>query len=256
MTSVGLWSKFERRLARLLGRRMVPLANKRPIVSFTFDDVPRSACVEGADILERHGALGTFYICGGWTTRDGGSRMHSIADLRRLLLSGHEIGCHGFAHPDYQAIGAAGAIEDMRRNLKFLEDLGVSADGLNFAYPFGCVSPRLKRAAGARYASARGVVPRNQIGRADLNCLDSVPLYSSTTGKAEVSAMIESNAKTGGWLIFFTHDVQQDPGLHGCTPSLLEDAVRCALSTGSGVLSIRDAITEATRVRSTHIANA
>ncbi len=41
------------------------MRNAAPLVSFTFDDVPASAYVNGAAILERYGMRGTFYIAAG-----------------------------------------------------------------------------------------------------------------------------------------------------------------------------------------------
>src|SRR5262245_55669942 len=41
------------------------MRNDRPLVSFTFDDVPDSAYTNGARILEDFGARGTFYVAAG-----------------------------------------------------------------------------------------------------------------------------------------------------------------------------------------------
>lgn len=237
--SSGLVAKIERRLARGLHRRRARLRNTAPIVTFTFDDVPRSACTGGRGLLERHAAQGTFYVCGGFTDAFRTQQMHSRDDLASLQRDGHEIACHGFGHLDYQAVDLARVREDMRRNRQFLGELGVPAEGLSFAYPFGCVSPGVKREAGEHYASARGVVGGSQVGHVDLNLLQSVPLYSSTIGEAGVTALIEGNARAGGWLIFFTHGVEPDPLPHGCEPSLLDHALRCAIASGSQVLPMR-----------------
>ena len=75
------------------------LRNDTPMVSFTFDDVPKSAATVGAAILEQHDATGTYYVIGGqvgtsaawWDMVDG----EDIADLHRR---GHEIACHTFSH--------------------------------------------------------------------------------------------------------------------------------------------------------------
>ena len=37
------------------------MRNAQPLISFTFDDFPRSALTVGGEILERHGARGTYY---------------------------------------------------------------------------------------------------------------------------------------------------------------------------------------------------
>src|SRR3546814_15837733 len=56
-------NKFYRRLVPLLRRRPHAMANRRPIVSFTFDDFPPSALHEGSPILARPGGRGPYYVC-------------------------------------------------------------------------------------------------------------------------------------------------------------------------------------------------
>src|SRR5262249_53443030 len=46
--------------------KTVKMSNRRPVVSFTFDDFPRSAALNGARILERQDARGTFYAAGAY----------------------------------------------------------------------------------------------------------------------------------------------------------------------------------------------
>src|SRR3954469_22956024 len=87
------------RLAMHLHVDRFRLRNATPMVSFTFDDLPKSAVTTGADLLEAHGARGTFYISGAlvgvetpdWVAGDA-------ADVLSLYNLGHEIGCHTFSH--------------------------------------------------------------------------------------------------------------------------------------------------------------
>ena len=68
----------------LIIARGVAMVNERPIVSFTFDGVPKSAVLNAAPALERRGAAGTFYVsrdfCG--ATVDGREH-YDVDDLRR-----------------------------------------------------------------------------------------------------------------------------------------------------------------------------
>ena len=63
------WSAFKarvsNRLARDLGAVRFRLQNKAPMVSFSFDDPPKSSATAGAPILEEYQARGTYYISGG-----------------------------------------------------------------------------------------------------------------------------------------------------------------------------------------------
>src|SRR3954468_20928 len=98
----AMWSEAKARVSHRLGTHFsvetFRLRNATPMVSFTFDDIPKSATL-GARILENHGARGTFYVSGGlvgtvepdWAAVDAG-------DIVALHRNGHEIGCHTFSH--------------------------------------------------------------------------------------------------------------------------------------------------------------
>src|SRR6058998_1215474 len=65
MTLHSIWARIQgfcqRRMARWLGRRLFTMPEGHAIVSFTFDDFPRSALFNGGGILERLGLAGTYY---------------------------------------------------------------------------------------------------------------------------------------------------------------------------------------------------
>ena len=57
-------ARLSHRMAMHFGVEPFRLRNATPMVSFTFDDVPKSAATVGAAILEAHDAHGTFYVIG------------------------------------------------------------------------------------------------------------------------------------------------------------------------------------------------
>ena len=65
----AMWSearvKVSHWLAMHLHVDLFRLRNATPMVSFTFDDLPKSAVTTGAGLLEARGARGTFYVSGG-----------------------------------------------------------------------------------------------------------------------------------------------------------------------------------------------
>src|SRR6185369_17822680 len=94
-------AKVRRVLADRLHRREVRLALPAPMVSFTFDDAPKSAFQTGGRILREHGATGTFYVSLGLldsVTEVG--PIGSTNDLVDTLAHGNELGCHTFDHVD------------------------------------------------------------------------------------------------------------------------------------------------------------
>ena len=62
------WSALKARVSNRLARhfRTAPfrLRNAAPMVSFTFDDAPKSAATVGVPILDAYDARATFYIAG------------------------------------------------------------------------------------------------------------------------------------------------------------------------------------------------
>jgi len=243
MEDNNLWHKVERRLARHLAAKRIRMRNNTAVVSFTFDDVPQSACRTGRDILERYGCRGTYYVCGGltdWSSSNGS--MHSRADLLSLLDAGHELGCHGYGHQNYQTLTIEEIRADISRNRIFFEELGCDVVALNFAYPFGCVSPVIKRVASHEFVSARGIRPDLNAYQADLALLNAPPLYEYLWNESSLGKLIDRNARKKAWLIFFTHEVVDEPDQFGCTPSLLDFAVRKAQESGALVLPVKHAL--------------
>src|SRR6266498_913328 len=84
---------------RLLFRRRLAVRTALPLVSFTFDDFPRSAFLEAASILRRYRILGTYYVSLGLMGKQSHlGPMFQAEDLKELARLGHELGCHTFGH--------------------------------------------------------------------------------------------------------------------------------------------------------------
>jgi peptidoglycan/xylan/chitin deacetylase (PgdA/CDA1 family) len=234
----SFWDKIERRVARYRACRTMNLIQDRGIVCFTFDDAQRSACVNGAAILEKHGLKGTFYISGGLTET---SKYHTPADLLQLVGSGHELGSHGYGHHSYQSLSKDEIVVDLRNNLSFFEKLGCHPPR-NFAYPYGHVSTSAKRIVSREFVSSRGIQPGINFPTADLALLKAFPLYHHLWTENRLALTLEENAKICGLSVFVVHGVLSDPGKFDCSIQLLESAVRISLSSGNRVMSVQEAL--------------
>jgi peptidoglycan/xylan/chitin deacetylase (PgdA/CDA1 family) len=95
------------------------------MVSFTFDDAPKSAAAVAAPILDAYRARATFYVAGGLVDKWSGHWDGISADeIVALHSEGHEIACHTFSHArttDLDAAALAREIEDNRRYLLALD---------------------------------------------------------------------------------------------------------------------------------------
>src|SRR5664279_5616559 len=142
-------ARASNRLARHLRTTPFKLPNEGPMVSFTFDDVPKSATTVGAAILDEYNARGTFYIAGGLTDKWSGNWIGpNTDDIVGLYRMGHEIACHTFSHTRTADLNAAGMAAEIEKNRRYFASLDPSITITNFAYPYGLGSFSHKRQLG------------------------------------------------------------------------------------------------------------
>jgi peptidoglycan/xylan/chitin deacetylase (PgdA/CDA1 family) len=213
------------------------------VISFTFDDVPASAATVGAEILEKAGALGTFYIAG--SLCEGSKdpyRLASVAELIGLRQRGHELACHTYSHVSVLPLRAPDLEAEVRRNQAFFNTHFDDLPLRNFAYPFGDVSLSSKLFLERQFASCRGTISGLNTGVIDLGLLKAERLYERLLTPQLVADRIERAGAACAWLIFYTHDVEATPSEWGVSPDLLRFAVTCAKERGIEVLPVRNAL--------------
>lgn len=243
MTTRMAKSYFVPRLTTVLSKKTLLRRSPIGIISFTFDDFPRSAFTVGGRILNRYGMAGTYYVAGGLTdTQENGVPCHALSDIKNAIESGHEIGSHGYAHLRYSNLLSAEIEADLAKNEQFLANISGGARPKSFSYPFGALKLRTKRQLSSHFTTLRGIYPGINGKSADLGCLRANSIYSCRTNEREIQQLIKKTAITHGWLIFYTHDVSDNPTAWGATPSLLEFAIREAVASGCRILPIREAI--------------
>jgi len=208
-----------------------------PVISISFDDVPRSAFEFARPMLNDAGLKATFYACLGMSPQE--QALHLGPDeLLTLVREGHEVGCHTFSHYRLYGGSAAELAADAQRNRLALQALDLGVSSLHFSYPFGHVSFTAKRVLAPHYASMRSSRPGVNSGRVDLNCLKAVPLYEERKPLVLLEASIQRTGRCNGWLILYTHGVCESPGPHdlsiGSFTRVLE---RCA-ATGWPILPV------------------
>ena len=249
--------RFAVEASRALVRRRLAIQTPVPLISFTFDDFPRSAFLEAGSILTRYGVRGTYYASLSLMGKPSPmGPMFQTEDLRELARQGHELGCHTFGHchswntpPDvYEK-----AILD---NQQALNEVLPGTAFRTFSYPFS--GPRLpvKQVAGRHFLCCRGGGLRAgrfflrhhaggqtfNSGTTDLNLLCAFFLEQSRENPEAVKRLIDQNAQARGWLIFATHDVRDTPSRFGCTPAFFEQVVQWSLESGARLLPVVEAL--------------
>lgn len=214
-----------------------------PYISFTFDDFPGSAFHVGGSILSRCGARGTYYVSFGLLgTEAPTGRICILDDVKDLLVQGHELGCHTFAHSH-----SWDTIPDVFEKSLIDNKCALSAHlpGRSFktlAYPVVGPRPETKRRAGTYFHACRGGGQTFNSGFLDLSLLKAYFLEKSRDDVDAVKRIIDRNVQARGWLIFATHDISDTPTRYGCTPRFFEEVVRYAAASGSKILPVAEAL--------------
>jgi peptidoglycan/xylan/chitin deacetylase (PgdA/CDA1 family) len=234
-----------RKILSAVYRRPVTLGKIVPVVTFTFDDFPRSALTVGAEILESFGARATYYVAMSlMNTANTLGEQFREEDLLSLLDRGHELGSHTFSHLSARRTSCDIFVRDAEKGVEAIrEKLGIASSG-NFAYPYGDVTPGVKRKLGARLTSCRGTTGGFNGPDADLNLLRANSLYGDLDRGEAAKRLILKNERLGGWLIFYSHDVAATPSRFGCTPQLLKQVCSFAASRGARFMTVAGVMRE------------
>lgn len=226
---------LSRRLARAVPFRPSYLALPRPFVSFSFDDFPLSAAEHAAPLLEARGARGTFYFADGLAGRQENGQLIAGPNVAAdLAARGHEIGGHTSGHLNVQRTAPDHLVADVTANTSAIATLSGRAP-TSFAYPFGVVSLNAKRLLAHRYAGLRGIQPGINRGWIDLAHLHAQELYDTTLPLLRLNLLLDDLERSGGWLIFYTHDVRENPSSIGCSPAHFAAVVDHVVGRGIGI---------------------
>jgi peptidoglycan/xylan/chitin deacetylase (PgdA/CDA1 family) len=221
----------------------VTLGDKGPLISFSFDDFPRTAYTVGAPILKDFGARGTYYVSAGLMNQvnDLGEQYH-LEDLQDLVVQGHELGSHTFSHLSCRAVPLHTFRDDLKKVRQAIRELSGLADSGNFAYPYGDVTLRAKKTLGPDLVSCRSTIGGINGPEVDLNLLRANRLYGGIDEFVDVQRLIRENEERRGWLIFYSHDVSAHPSRFGCTPALLEATVSFAAQGKARIVTVAGAL--------------
>jgi peptidoglycan/xylan/chitin deacetylase (PgdA/CDA1 family) len=241
----------------MLFRRHLDLRPALPLISFTFDDFPRSAFIEAGSILRRYGALGTYYVSLGLMGKQSHmGPMYEAEDLRELAHLGHELGCHTFGHCHSWNTPPDEYEKAILENRQALAQVLPGASFQSFAYPHSAPRVGVKKIASRYFRCCRGgglnagrYLHRHTAGgqtfnrgRTDLNYLCAFFLEKSVDNREAVKRLIDQNGRARGWLIFATHDVCTDPSPFGCTPDFFEQVLQWSLESGARIVPVVKAL--------------
>jgi len=233
----GIQAKIMRRVSRRTDRST--LANlPNSVISFSFDDCPKSAFTNGLPLLEAQGWRATVYVACGLCETTNHLGLHvSEADIVEAHNRGHEIADHTYSHLSANDVDINAYMADIERNQLALQKLGIP-HSQHFAYPYGHVTPPLKKALRTKFETLRGVVTAPTTTQ-DANLLWATRVYSDTIEHA--LEKIAAAKETPQWLHLYTHDVRETPSKFGCTPNEFQSIINAVKESGISVMTVDNA---------------
>jgi len=238
-------AKIRRRLTQWRPAERLGAAPERAIVTFTFDDFPKSAADTGAEIVEAAGGKATYYACTGMAgSVNATGELFTDIDLAALTKAGHEIGAHTDSHIDCAKALRSEILSNVDANLARLKEMGHTAPVTQFAYPYGETRMDIKRAMTCKFEACRGILAGVNGEGSDLMQLRAMELEPGDWTTKRAAAAIEAAARTPTWIVIFTHDVRETPSDYGTTPDALISLARQARDSGAAILNMSDALAE------------
>jgi peptidoglycan/xylan/chitin deacetylase (PgdA/CDA1 family) len=237
-------TSFKKILSSFFYKSIVKIKRGEKIVSFTFDDVPESTFINTLPILNKYNIKGTYYVALSLMAKTNErTGLYYEEDLHKCLDSGHELGCHSYGHIHfYKTHNSASILNDLKLNQVTLKKISKETAFENFSYPFGEQTISAKKIASKLYSSCRGTDHGINVGRVDLNSLKTIKLYERKTSLSEIDKTLKSINKSGGWLIFYTHDVTDKFSPAGCSPLYLETVIKKCIDLGFEIKNIKETI--------------
>ncbi|HVW83789.1 MAG TPA: polysaccharide deacetylase family protein, partial [Bryobacteraceae bacterium] len=198
MAVAGALQRAQKIVAGRFHRKLAIRSLRRPIVTFTFDDFPRSAVTTGATVLNEFGARGTYFAALGLmgkTTPVGD--MFLRPDLDAVLNAGHELACHTYDHVLCSQISVDELLRNCERNRERMAELLGGYRPVNFSFPEGVVTPLAKKRLGSVYKTCRTIEPGINTDPIDLGFLRAYRVYSSSRIDA-LKRVIQANQRNKG----------------------------------------------------------
>jgi len=219
------------------------MRNNRPLISFSFDDFPRSALLIGGALLEKYHIAGTYYASLGLMGKTAPTgEIFRRADLAILSARGHELGCHTYDHRHAYDTPSDDFERSIIQNRRALEQVTREARFETMSFPISCPRPSTKRRCAEHFTACRGGGQTFNSGVVDLNHLSAFFIEQSRDDFSAINKVISATCRAGGWLIFATHDVCEDPTPYGCTPELFDLIVRSTIESSAEILPVSQAL--------------
>ena len=194
------------------------------MVSFTFDDLPKSAVTTGAGSA-RGARRARHVLCVGWPGRCHNARMGGRRRQRRAVAASPRPRDRlSYLLAPARLRPRRGVARRRNHAQPRIFPRARSRDRRSRPSPIRSVTVRSRGSSSSRteFQTCRSIVPGVNAGDVDLQFLRAVPLIDRQMDRDGIDRAFDEAQTNNGWLIFYGHDVAERPSLYGCSPDLLD----------------------------------
>ncbi|MGD0577195.1 MAG: polysaccharide deacetylase family protein, partial [Candidatus Staskawiczbacteria bacterium] len=165
-------NKIRKKIADISYKYICIIGSNNKLVTFTFDDVPKSAFENAGKILKKYNLNGTFYVALSLMEKPDSEGLFARKDIEECFKSGNELACHSFSHFHFfRTKNDRFIYSELEKNRDEFKKLNLDTTLRNFSYPFGEQTRLAKKQVSKLYTTCRGVDPGVNVGKVDFNNL-------------------------------------------------------------------------------------
>jgi peptidoglycan-N-acetylglucosamine deacetylase len=128
--AIALWQISKSRTFQFFGVIVPRINTTEKIVALTFDDGPTPyATSEILKILDEMQVKATFFLI-------GGELEQNLAEGRKIVAAGHEVGNHSYSHTRMLLVSPSFAREEVEKTDRLIREAGYSKE-IHFRPPYG-----------------------------------------------------------------------------------------------------------------------
>lgn len=181
-------------------------ANKKPMISFTFDDGHVTNYTHAFPHFYANGFRATEFL--NCSTTDVDSTRLTSAQIKELSHAGWEMACHTFNHANLTELTDTGIMDELTENKQFIEEL-IQKPVHTHGIPFGQHDARVRHMISGVYEATRKTQKR-YMSYGEIENLDQCPgWFFDTLTLTEMQVVVDDlmNEEEPKWLIVAMHGI-------------------------------------------------